>query len=66
MKKFEHPNPDANVVDDLFLNSPNCYWFEQQDEPPTKENSLYLTITQTSLSFLGFLTFSIVPKGNVL
>ena len=46
MKNFEHPNPDTNVVDDLFLNSPNSYWFEQQDEPPTKENSLYLTITQ--------------------
>ena len=46
MKNFEHPNPDTNVVDDLFLNSPNSYWFEQRDEPPTKENSLYLTITQ--------------------
>lgn len=46
MKNFEHPNPDTNVVDDLFLNSPNSYWFEQRNEPPTKENSLYLTITQ--------------------
>lgn len=46
MKKFEHPNPTTNVVDDLFLNSPNCFWFEQREEPPTKENSLYLTISQ--------------------
>ena len=46
MEKYQHPNPDTNVVDDLFLNSPNYFWFEQQEEPPTKENSLYLTITQ--------------------
>ena len=46
MKNFEHPNPDANVVDDFFLNNPNYFTMSEKDEPPTKENSLYLTITQ--------------------
>lgn len=46
MEKYQHPSPDTNVVDDLFNNSPNSYVFDQTDEPPTKENSLYLTITQ--------------------
>ncbi len=46
MEKIEHPVPYTNKVDDLFLNSPNSYEFTATDELPTKENSLYLTITQ--------------------
>lgn len=46
MKNFEHPNPDTNVVDDLFLNSPNFFTMSETDEAPNKKNSLYLTITQ--------------------
>ena len=43
---FEHPNPDTNVVDDLFLKSPNYFTMSETDEAPNKKNSLYLTITQ--------------------
>lgn len=46
MEKYKHPLPGTNKVDDLFLNSINSYEFTHTDEPPTKENSLYLTITQ--------------------
>ncbi len=46
MEKYQHPNPETNVVDDLFKNSPNSYVFDQTNEPPNKENSLYQTITQ--------------------
>ncbi len=46
MATVSHPHPNANVVDDLFLNSPNYYPMSETNELPTKENSLYLTIDQ--------------------
>lgn len=44
--EYQHPLPNTNVVDELFLNSPNYYTMSNTGEPPSKENSLYLTITQ--------------------
>ncbi|HBQ57048.1 MAG: ASCH domain-containing protein [Fermentimonas caenicola] len=46
MENIVHHNPNTNVVDELFLNSPNYFKFEQTEEHPKKENTLYLTIKQ--------------------
>ena len=46
MLTVPHPYPNTNVVDELFLNSPNYFPMSKTNEPPTKENSLYLTIDQ--------------------
>ncbi len=45
-ENWEHPHPNANIVDDLFINSPNYYRMSNTNEPPSKDNSLYLTINQ--------------------
>lgn len=38
-EKFQHPNPSANVVDDLFLNSPNSYDVDQTKDGLIKRES---------------------------
>lgn len=59
MEKYQHPHPETNIVDDLFLNSPNYFPMTETSEPPVKENTLYLTIKQhllvnTGVSLLCF------------